>query len=260
LYHNWLKPERRKSVMAQDKTQDPGVILAGLEAKKAALEALIASWRAAIAIGALGPVSDLPSLNGGGSESGPIELPEGAFRGRSVPEAIKLYLSAAKRKQTAKEIAAALREGGMESTAANFETVITGALHRLKGRDEVLRFKDGWALAEHYSEHLRARLADTKRHAPSKGAKRKRGRPRKNKQKAESKAESKPKTPTIVKSEKSVPERMRDALAGKELSAAEVAEAVGIKSQVAALLLGKLVSNKWAEKTGSGKFTAIKAA
>jgi hypothetical protein len=240
--------------MAQDNTLDPAVNLAAVEAKIAALQALAASWRAAIAVGALGPVSDVPL--GAMSERDtqqPIELPQGAFRGMSIPAAIKLFLSVAKKKQTIKQIADALKEGGMETTSPSLVGVVTGALNRLKGSDEVLRFKDGWDLAEHHSEHLRARLSkakDTKKRTT--GQRRKRGQRRK--------AESKPQSPNSAKQGKSVPERMFEALNGKELSAAEIASAVGIKSNVAALLMGKLVANKRAEKTGTGKYRAIKAA
>ncbi|MGC1129367.1 MAG: hypothetical protein WA875_07395 [Candidatus Acidiferrales bacterium] len=240
--------------MAQDNILDPAVNLAAVEAKITALQALAASWRAAIAVGALGPVSDVPlgTLSERDSQQ-PIELPQGAFRGMSIPAAIKLFLSAAKRKQTIKQIADALKDGGMETTSASLVGVVTGALNRLKDK-EVLRFKDGWDLAEHYNEHLRARLTKDK---GAKVQKRKRGRSRKAKQNVESKSKG---TPHQDKQEKSVPQRMFDALSGKELSAAEIASAVGIKSNVAALLMGKLVANKWAEKTAGGKYRAIKAA
>jgi hypothetical protein len=60
---------------------------------------------------------------------------------------------------TVRDIANALKDGGVESTEASFENNMTGALHRLKASGEVLRFKDGWALAEFYPESLRARIA-----------------------------------------------------------------------------------------------------
>ena len=42
----------------------------------------------------------------------------------------------------------------METTAANWEATVTGALHRLKAAGAVLRFKDGWGLADHYPDSL----------------------------------------------------------------------------------------------------------
>jgi murein L,D-transpeptidase YafK len=64
-----------------------------------------------------------------------------------------------KKKQSVREIATALREGGVESTSPNFENVLTGCLHRMKTNGDLLRFKEGWALAEFYPEHLRRSLS-----------------------------------------------------------------------------------------------------
>jgi hypothetical protein len=138
-----------------------------LEAKIGALQTLREGYLKAHALGALGQPGDAPvnlGLTGGfqpsaSANSMPVELPTGAFLNMSIPEAIRLFLSAIKRKQTAREIAVALKDGGMESMAANWETTVTGALHRLKTAGAVLRFKDGWGLADHYPESLRARLA-----------------------------------------------------------------------------------------------------
>ena len=60
------------------------------------------------------------------------------------------------RKRLTKEIAAALREGGVESTAGNFESIVTTALNRLRAAGEVLKFKDGWGLSEWYPANMRA--------------------------------------------------------------------------------------------------------
>lgn len=89
-----------------------------------------------------------------------FDLPVGALRTKSVPDAIKLYLSAGRRKQTNKELAAGLRQGGLETTSGNFEANIAAALFRLKKAGVVLRFKDGWDLAEHYPDHIRNKLED----------------------------------------------------------------------------------------------------
>src|ERR1035441_9057554 len=89
----------------------------------------------------------------------PTELPRGAFLGKSLPAAVKLYLSAVIKKQTIREIATVLREGGVESTSDNFEGVISGCIHRMKANGEVLQFKEGFALAEFYPAHIRASLS-----------------------------------------------------------------------------------------------------
>lgn len=151
--------------MGSDRAEtDP--VLARIQAKIAAWQAAADSYRAALA---LEQSSDLEGGNGART-GGAIELPIGAFRGMKIPEAVKLFLQATRRKQTAREIAAGLREGGMETTAKNFETTVAGALHRMKIDGEVLRFKDGWDLAEAHSTALRNRLAkDTTK--PPKGPK-----------------------------------------------------------------------------------------
>ena len=130
--------------MASEKF-DFGEFLAVLEAKRAALDALIGSYRHALSIGALGQGEiDIAASSSSGMSTGtPMELPTGALLGKSVPAAIKLILSAAKKKMSVRDIANALKDGGVESTAASFENNVTGALHRLKATGEVLRFKDG---------------------------------------------------------------------------------------------------------------------
>lgn len=131
-------------------------VLARIQAKIDAWQAAADSYRAALALEQSG---DLDGGNGHRTAGVAVELPIGAFRGMKIPDAIKLFLQSMRRKQTAREIAAGLREGGMETTAKNFETTVAGALHRLKIDGEVLRFKDGWDLAEAHSASLRNRLA-----------------------------------------------------------------------------------------------------
>jgi hypothetical protein len=151
--------------MASEKF-DFAEFLAVLEAKRAALDALIGSYRAAMSIGALGQPGDVTisipagslSLSGSAPTTA-IDLPQGALLGLSIPAAIKLLLSAARRKLTTREITAGLKDGGVESTSKFFENTVTTALHRLKASGDVLKFNDGWALAEFYPESLRSRLA-----------------------------------------------------------------------------------------------------
>jgi hypothetical protein len=87
-----------------------------------------------------------------------FDLPVGALRNQTLPEAIKLYLQAGTRKQTNKEIATGIRSGGFESGSTNLDTAIGSALFRLKKAGVVLRFPDGWDLAEHYPEHIRRKF------------------------------------------------------------------------------------------------------
>ncbi len=140
-------------------------LLADIEAKKAALDALAAAVRAAIAAGALGAPSDLQlgsvTVNATVTPTGfAADLPRGAFLGKTATDAIKLYLSTVRKKQTNKEIAQALRDGGLES-AGDFGNFVTSALFRLKKEGVVLRFDDGWGLSEWYNEAFRAKLGGT---------------------------------------------------------------------------------------------------
>lgn len=177
--------------MASEKP-DAGGFLAVIDAKIAALQQLRESLIAAISLGALGAgdidPSTLPSMPAGAGStsvgqspaSGPIELPTGVFRNQGLADAIRLYLSIAKRKQTIKEIATALQDGGLATTAGSFEQTLSATLYRLKSTGELLKFKDGWDLAESYPESFRQRLAQS-----SEGAAPKRKRKAKGKKKAE---------------------------------------------------------------------------
>ena len=110
--------------MAQEKTDktehDP--FLAAVDAKITALQMLRASYIGAVSIGAFGAGLDMAGFGsspGGltgptGSSGQAVELPRGALLGKSIPAAIKLYLSAVKQKQTIREIATALKDGGVE--------------------------------------------------------------------------------------------------------------------------------------------------
>src|SRR5271165_4765703 len=146
--------------MAADKL-DYASVISDIRAKIAALQAILTSVESAAMLGALGQsiegVDLSPALATRNGDLGvPTDLPEGAFHGKSVPACVELYLSAVKKKKTNKDIAAALREGGVESNASNFENVVTGALFGLKKAGKVLRFKDGWGLAEWYPANIRA--------------------------------------------------------------------------------------------------------
>lgn len=167
--------------MASEKTAkvpEQDAFLAMVDAKIAALQTLRASYVAAASVGAMAQAGDIASLAAAGGTAGlggaPLELPRGALLSKSLPAAIKLYLSSVKRKQTIKEIAQALKDGGVETTAANFENPVTSAINRLKATGEVLRFNDGWALAEFYPESLRNRISKDKEAKPTKKGKKNR--------------------------------------------------------------------------------------
>lgn len=140
-------------------------VLARIEAKIAAWQAAADSYRAALA---LEQSSDTTSHGDGGRPRAAIELPVGAFRGMTIGEAVKLYLQSVRRKQSVQEIADGLRAGGLETSAKNFPPTLRSTLHNLKKKGDLLRFKDGWDLADAHSTALRNRLARDNGQKPKK--------------------------------------------------------------------------------------------
>ena len=164
---------------------EPDSFLAGLDAKITALQQLRESYAAALSVGAVGQgaidmsVLTQPASTAGGTSdqpapSGPIELPTGVFRTTGLADAIRMYLSIAKRKQTIKQIATALQEGGLATTAGNFEQTLSASLYRLKNGGELLKFKDGWDLAGAYPESYRQRISQNSEATPKRKRKAKR--------------------------------------------------------------------------------------
>ena len=175
--------------MAQESI-DYSAMLADARAKRAALDAFITSLENAQALGALGQAGSVAS---GGVSGGPaVELPMGALRGKSVTNAIKLYLSACRKNQTTREIAAGLKDGGVHSTSDHFETIVNNSLRSLKKAGVVLQFKDGWGLAELYPAAIRARILQ-QGNEPKKASKKK---PKKPRRKRDSEASAKKRSST----------------------------------------------------------------
>jgi len=223
---------------------DCQTMLAYMEARKAAWEQAIASLKAAIAVDTLGEVS-VGSFSTVSPSMEPVELPRGAFLNKSLPAAIKLYLASVKKKQTAQQIATALKDGGMESMATNFDTVVVGALHRLKAKKEVLRFKDGWGLAVQYPEHIRKAISEDNK--PS----------RKKTKKAKSTAQRQPKAKAqVVPIGQGLEQRIAGILTAEKVSATEVATALGVNVNGVSLALGRMAAKHKAEKCGDGKYRA----
>jgi hypothetical protein len=261
--------------MADDKKATASNVgfLADIDAKIAALQALRASFIAAQKAGvSLGSIAGgMTSASVGEASLGdpamPTELPEGAFLGKSIPQAIKLHLSAARKKQTVKEITTALREGGVESSAENFETVVTGSLNRLKIAGEVLRFKDGWGLSEWYPAHLRG-TSPAAGNGSKKKKKAKKGAAAKAAKTAKAEAPQQKLLPTAITIEKaseivagtgSEQPGKEDQIfqlfkGGRELSSKDVTAELGMRSQTVTFLLGKLAYKHKLQKTESGNY------
>ena len=69
----------------------------------------------------------------------------------SLPDAVKSYLSMVKRKQSTKQLMAALERGGYPTRSKNFYTTVFGVLNRhAKTQGEITKVGGDWALAERY--------------------------------------------------------------------------------------------------------------
>jgi hypothetical protein len=248
---------------------DYAAMLADLEAKKAVIESTISAIKAAMAAGALGiAVGDASKVKDAvamsiSSQPFDGDIPSGLFTGKSIPEAAKLYLSMVNRKQTTKEIAAALEEGGLHTTADNFAPTVEAGLNRAsKKSGEIVRVKGQWALAAWYKG---MRVGPQEAARPKKKGKRK----------------AKAATKKVTKSapEPTVAEAPRPAMPsrnsgsggpqfqvesyfnshpGEEFSAAELASTLSIRIQTVAVACAKLVKAGRLERAASGKFRTAK--
>jgi Adenosine deaminase z-alpha domain len=227
---------------------DYGAIIADLEAKRAALDATLTAFRAAQALGALGQLGDasaastlVPSVSGG-------EVPAGAFLGKSIPEAAKLYLAIVKRKQTSREIADALKNGGIESTAKNFYGNVHAILDRARkaGSGIIKLGRSNWGLAEWYPAGLRSSAAGAEKASP----KRRRGRPRK----PESRARAAP-AMEGPKPKERILQVLRNQ-PGIEMSMHELADHLKMSGRAVNAVLVSLARKEMVQKTASGKYRA----
>jgi hypothetical protein len=228
---------------------DHAALLTEWEAKRAALDAAIASLRSALAMGVFGPVSDLPSGNGFASTLVPSvsggEVPAGAFLGKSIPDAAKLYLAIVKKKQTSREIADALKRGGMESTSKNFYGNVHSILDRArKANMGIVKLdRSYWGLAEWYPAGLRSTVIPDKRSTRKKGRK--------------SKADkAQPVAQALALQPGKANERALEVLRGHpELSLAEIAEQIGVGVKGTRLILGKMLKSGKVRMSAPGMYT-----
>jgi hypothetical protein len=238
---------------------DYTAILADLEAKKAALEHTITSFRQAMAMGALGqmatesgvvPSVSVPSITGG-------EVPAGAFHGKSIPEATQLYLEIVKKKQTGREIAEALQKGGMESTSKNFVEVVGNGLNRARrlGNSGLVKLGAHWGLASWYPKGIVTAATEPKK-------------AKKKNRKAANEARSKPKEQAHTKGPQPVPQavisadrnpaervlEMLRANSGKRFSVPEISKALELNH--VSLILGNLERGHKVQRV-DGKYAAV---
>jgi|HubBroStandDraft_3_1064219.scaffolds.fasta_scaffold58628_2 hypothetical protein len=237
---------------------DYAAILTDLEAKKAAIEAAIASMRQAMGLGALGQTGDGTGVSGMSSPSLSIhngDIPNGAFLGKSIPEAAKLYLEILKKKQTSREIADALLKGGMESTSKNFYGIVHAVLDRARKSPNSALVKLGthWGLALWYPKGI---ISGASASIPKKGKKK----GRKAKQSGNATTAE---TTTIetTKESMSQPGSVTDRAIGllktkpeREYSLKEIAEHLGMGESGARLNLGRLVKAGRLRVTAPGMY------
>jgi hypothetical protein len=239
---------------------------ADLEAKKSAIEAALASLRAARALGALGQSGDFPAIPGSVT-SAPMyggDIPDGAFLNKGIPEATKLYLEIVKKKQTSSEIAAALRKGGMESTSSDFVGVVKAGLNRARKlpSSPLLKLGSHWGLKSWYSKGLVSGIG-----APAKKAKKKQRKPAKT---AESKSKEtatapqpEPAKPGVVLTMSGAKDKILEMLTMNphlEFTAKDLAKEFGIEPQKTYLILGNLGRARKIEKMANGAYRVARAA
>lgn len=247
---------------------DYAAILADLEMKRSAIETSIASLRSAMGLGALGQSSDLPASAPGQSVSlHNGEIPNGAFLGKSIPDAARLYLEILKKKQTSREIAEALAKGGMESTSKNFGAIVHNVLDRARKapNSTIVKLGGHWGLASWYPKGVVSTNA-----AMRSAAKRSQKKQRKSKKTEGAKPpEVRVHTPHIQqpKSESSsaaprTRDRIGDAFRDNpqaEFTIAELAATIGQKASVTQMVLGQMVKLGIAQKTSTGAYKAATA-
>ncbi len=256
--------------MAEEKKAfDYNLILADLEAKRAALDAAIVSLRIAAATGALtangssspiigtapqiyGSHPGMSTTSGSSGYSGyTTEVPSGAFLGKSVREAAILYLSLVRKKQTTREIAAALAAGGMESTSKKFVDMVGTVLYQIKkSGGGILRIGDAWGLAEWYPAGFRVSTQEPK---PRKHKAQKRKKTtRDSDQKTHSEREvAAPQLGTLARIEAFLIESRPD-----EFDSGDIASKLNLNPKAIHFFLGKLCKQQKIVKTPRGNYQA----
>jgi hypothetical protein len=140
---------------------DIGTVIALLEGKRAALDNAIAALRALDASGAVRVSVDGTSMAAPFAGSGGAEVPDGAFNGKSMPAAIKLYLEIVRSKKTAREIGDGLKKGGLESTSKFYDKIVYATLDRLRKAGDVIKIGTAWGLPSWYPALMRAGGGDS---------------------------------------------------------------------------------------------------
>lgn len=242
---------------------DYATIISDLEAKREALENAITSLRLLAASGAIGPSDGTVStFSMPFSTSGVGEVPDGAFHGKSMPEAIKLYLNLMHKKQSAREISDGLKKGGMESTSKWFDKIVYATLDRLRKAGDVLKIEGNWGLPEWYPALKRAGIGDNNQKQKRKRRSRKPSTNSKGQKLLPSASNEAHQQSGFAKAKGSKSEPgpsdmidwfLRDTPGSHSFE--EMQAASGVENRkVVTMLIGKLIKNGKIEKTVEGKY------
>lgn len=208
-------------------TIDYTMVLADLEAKRAAIDSAIGAVRQLLNLGAeQGVAASSGSFPPNKKESTEVEFD--SFFGMSVTEAIRKYLNMMKRPQVLSDIAQALQKGGLPTTSTNLSSVVAPTLSRMRTAGDTMQVQGKWALTEWYPAGARERVEALERDKAKKGKRRAKKKialstPAAQKQETpQSKAAEQPKKPT----EHQVAEIVALHEAGKK--AGEIAKETGV--------------------------------
>jgi len=120
---------------------DYKVVLADLEAKRAALDAAIAGMRQMLGLAG--------HPGGSASTSGALKIDKSSFSKMSLSEAAESYLRRVNEMKTTGEIVKALEDGGIVHASADFRKTISTTLNQ-KCRDkdsEITKVRNQWGLS-----------------------------------------------------------------------------------------------------------------
>jgi hypothetical protein len=237
---------------------DLNAVITLLEGKRTALDSAINALRAVVTSGAAGPTPDgvMVNVSNPFTASGGSEIPDGAFHGKSMPAAIKLYLELMRGKKSTREIADGLKKGGLESTSQNFDKTVYATLDRLRKSGDLVKLGTAWGLPAWYPALMRAGVSEGK---PAKRRGRHRRVPQAEDQgkiaafaSVERSKKSKPNVIDIIDSflrdhpGSHSPEEIRDAAKMSDTRATN-------------MLLGRMIKAGTVEKTEDGKYRTIEA-
>lgn len=134
-------------------------VLADLERRRATLDLMIEMVKQFIKTNQSALPQEQPTLFFGTNPMPPTkpqvetsdEIPNDAFFGMKIPDAIRKYLGIIKRKQSVRQIADALEHGGIQHTSESFYRTVNATLHRLwKDNGDPVQVGKEWGLAAWY--------------------------------------------------------------------------------------------------------------